>query len=1164
MNENPFDTLLKAHQSQSVDQQFGQIFNQIGQYTSGFAKEYTGSAITPNMATQSSKLGVDTGSAFQQLLQKASSVGKQSVDILKGIGSTALGFVKNSGVDIWQKGLLAAKSIAELETGAVGAQTKIYADASRELGQRQDAVMQAYKSGKMSKEDYIKALGDIGKSLQDLSKDNSKIVDSPKPWERAWAIAETATTALSLGSLGLTDVGGAQLLEKGATKGTQQLVSTELRQAIVDQGANRVEQLLMKVPAARQLITRNLTEIAAKEAGLAGETAWQFVQRNSKQLAVDLLIKRPVFYQANMGQAKSLVHNLVEGKYKGAVTDAAWLAVQMFDGGPLGAAKTIGGYVGSGTKKLAYGKESFIDTLSQRFGSKKADQLARYVINSKDPEVEKVLRVAQDVNLHITNKDVQRAVDNFMSTYSHLSPDALDALTPKQIVQDLKNWRDADEIWNTAVKSGKLPLTAKEAARYTPVRWDASTRSSVADAVKHAGDDKAAMLEAVQKVADSPSAGFGNNANLMQNIESIINKAPDAKTAAKDIQAIDAALATTAKVPKFISKQLAAKGFVIAEPIGGRVQNFIETEDLTKLVSGAIKKPETFDPSAAPAPVISHIAGLFKSLGVAPEESNQYAVRSVSRSVADSLNKTVAASEVGLNVAGKDPAMGGNVILSKLQQYVENKRGIRALDKISAGQSSLVDIRQMTLNEISHALETTKNGRTVPLSTEAAKEIRSAVLRGFREVPLDIRGLAEKSVDQLYQYNPLYRSYARAQSALRYTYNPFFRTQETIETKMLSHAQANNLIWMRTRSELDDAAKVLTENRIFSGGQVGEMSSDQVLGKISANLTKGQKRDLAGLALHMADAQGKDLQTLINDNPEQITDALRQIVQYKNHGALASPLARTMNLVFFPMRYNAKVTAVAAEALAKQPPSVQNAVLHSLFTAKDYLKSPEGIRWQSEHADAISLFSWLTPINSIEATLKLLSGGVNSWGDMGQLGGLPFGVISQILDGQGIIKLNRPYVDPKTGSVFPRNIPESAKARAATALVDLLNSMFTYPGRVMGLPGKNQLLKGLVKNFIATNGSDFSSTIDTENLTELQKQWIKVLSGDTSNEAIDKLYQSPADGQFKGYTLPPYTLPFRPSMDASSKYKTPKVPRTLSKGAKKKRVIPGPNPLSLQ
>ena len=75
----------------------------------------------------------------------------------------------------------------------------------------------------------------------------------------------------------------------------------------------------------------------------------------------------------------------------------------------------------------------------------------------------------------------------------------------------------------------------------------------------------------------------------------------------------------------------------------------------------------------------------------------------------------------------------------------------------------------------------------------------------------------------------------------------------------------------------------------------------------------------------------------------------------------------------------------------------------------------------------------------------------------------------------------------------------------------------------------------------------------TDRLTPLQEKWIEVLKdGGNNQDLIDELYQSPANEQFNGYTLPPLDLPFNPSYDASSKYKAPKMPKTLAKGKKQK------------
>lgn len=1113
-----------------------QLKNKLIKYA-GFVRTATGpiqqNRFNAPIITRASNMDVkaipknDFASKVRNILGQTASVGGQ-------IASATGKFIVNSAVDIASAGYGTLKTAVDVQLQPIqNAQNK---RASDELGAKQDAAIQAYKSGKMSKEDYLKELKAIGEGFAEVTKRNNTIVNGPSPQKRAQDVVETAINVLSLGSVTAGGQIGKQLAKEGARQGTYKVASRELIEKSLNESATLVEKKLLESKAFRSLVTRNIQNVAKREAQvLAGETAWQFTQRNSRKIAIDLLIKRPIFYQSNIGQAKSLYENILEGDYKGALTDAAWLSVQMINGGPIGAISSLGGKVSSKFKKLARGNESFIDNLSARIGNRNRAQIAEYIANN--PKAEETWRIIQESNLRATNGRVSQSVDNFMSTYSYLDEDQLAKLTPEQITKDIQNWYDADQIIKK--NANKFGLDPAEAGRLTPVRWDAATRTSVANAVATAGDNKTLQLEAVEGFANNPSVGFTANENLMENIRKIIQTSDSAEQAAKRIQAIDAAV-NSPRIPKNISKQLSKLGYTVAEPQGGRVVDSLDLEDTRKLVSGAIKNEELFDPSAAPQPTIKSIAGMFERFGVSPEESNKLAYKKVSESVAASLKGTVAGSELGFK-AGDDVARGGEVVLSKLQTYVENKQGVAGLRRLSAGKSAVIDIRQLTLDEIQDALKyKSSTGKLSRISSAQAKEVRQAILKGYSDVPLEMRGLGDKAVDVLYQYNPLHKYYSRIQSALRYTYNPFFRLQELSETKILSKAKANNLIWMKKRSELDDAAKILDEARIFSGHLSGEGANDMVLGRITANMTQGQKRDLAGLALDIAEKQGTDLATLAQQNPEIIDDALRIVVQYPRKGALASPLARTLNLVFFPMRYNAKVTKVAAEALGQQPPAVQKAVLHSLFKFNDWLKSDEGIAWQSKNADVISLFNWITPVNSIKSTLQLLSGNAQSWGDLGQLGGLPFGLISQILDGQGIINLNRPYVDPKTGKVFPDYVPESAKARAATALVDVLNSTFTYPGRTLGLPGKNQMLRGMVQNFIATEGADFQKRIRTEDLTELQKNWVRVLNGDTSEEAIDALYQSPDEGQFRGYTLPPYNLPIKP--------KPPELPKKVRKG----------------
>lgn len=1065
---------------------------------------------------------VQPQSSLPAPIQKIANVGTQLGDIGATIAKKTVGYIGHAAVDIVKQGY--GTALAARDAMSQPILNTMYANQSDILGKKQDQVMNDYKAGRMTKQQYRMALDDLNGGFQEVNRNIQKdILNGPNPVQRATDVAGTAVNLLSLGSLSLAEVGGKQALEAG---------SKEAVSALVDQSATGLEKTMLKFPAFKSLVIRNLEKDATRSAEkLAGETTSQMLVRDSRKIASDLLIKRPIVYQSNIGQAQSMYNNILQGNYKGALTDAAWLGSQMVEGGPLGFIAKNASLAKSGIKKLAVGKGSIIDELSKNIGDGNPAQIARFIQKTgpkvSENDLEKVFRIGTETNLRMSGESVQRAVDNILTHYDQRGIPR-ESISPGMIYQDWKNWQKgadlADQIDKVAYGGeGKVVAGA----------WDQRDRQAILDTLKAAGDGFQDKANALTEMGQRPGVAWGQNHLLLNKLDDVLNNAYRAggdqkaidEAIQKGIQSIDAGAVATERIPKVLLKQMADLGYVPIEPVGGRITPIItDMNETRKLVTGAIKgDKQIFDQANEPMPALEAIAGFFEKAGLSPAEANIEATKRLSESLVANLDELGLGKQMGLKTSqGGDIVGGGQAILSRLQRYVENMKPNSVGNVFVGGKatgSAVNDIRQLTAGEIKEALG---------LATmRDARDVSKSIMSAYMNVPLELRGLGDKVVDTLYRYNPLQKYYSRIQSALRYTYNPFFRTQERVETKLLSHVQASNLVWNKSKDDLNAAAKILDENHIFSSSLSGEAAQDQVLGRITANITQAQKRDLAGLALDLANARGIPLEQMARDHANEIDDALRVVVQYPRHGVLASPLARTLNLVFFPVRYNAKVTLVAAQALAKQPPTIQKAVLHSLFSMKDWLKSDEGIIWQAKHADAIQVLNWLTPINSIEATFNLLHR-PNSIADIGMLGGLPLGVISQVLDSQGIISLNNPYQDPKTGQVIPKYIPESTKARAATALQDLMNSMFTYPGRTLGLPGKTAAIRSIVKDFIDTNGTDFSKQVDTANLTPLQQNMMRVLQGEVNKNSLDALYNSPVPGGFQGPTLPPLSLPMKP------------------------------------
>lgn len=1116
--------------------------------TGGFA------APTPKKVAAPIKIAGNRG--LPGPLQKISDVSTQLIDAAGTVVGKTAKYAANVALDVGRAALGSAKTFVDYQAQPI--QNKLMIERSKQLDQVQDSIILAYKSGKMSKDDYSKALINLSGAYQDVSNETRKVSNGPTPIQRATDVAETAVNILSTGSFQIYRAGGKQAFEAAAI-GTTKALDRNAIKALVDEAATGFEKALFKaVPASRALVERNLMTAAKREAQqLAGESAAQFLARESKRIAIGLLVKRPLFYQTNVGGGKDVYTKIMEGNYPAALRSSAWLAAQMIEGGPLGLFAKGASYLKGKLGTLATGRLSYIDELSKEIGTFNASQGQEYINSARtavskrdftkgffDPEM--TARIAQETNLRATNNDVKRAVENTLSYYDQAGVERSE-LTIKEIFDDLNKWASADAALVAHIKNGKITgYGPEDLEKLAVVRWDSVMKGGLAKAVLAAGDDKTAQLKAIIEMSERPGIGFGANNTLMKRLQNIVKKSNSADEAAKAIKEIETASVASAGVSKSLRDSMSKLGYIIAEPHGGNKIPRVDYQDIRgttrKLVSAATDgNTDIYDPAIAPHPAFETLkAGLSKA-GLSPEAASEVGSRKLSEAVVANLNE--AAMSKNLGIIGGDTVNGGRAVLSRLQEYIEAKPAAFGLGKSAA----VTDIRQLRYHEVAEALGITK---------QQARGVYDAILKGYRDVPMEFRGLGDKIVDTLYTVNPLHKHYSRIQSAMRYTYNPFFRTQERVETTLLGRAQAGNPLWHRPRAVLEDTVKKLEDSRIFSSSFSGQAAEDQVIGRITANITGGQKRSLAGLALDMADARGLTMEQMLSEHSDEIDDALRVVVQYPRKGIIASPLARTVNVMFFPMRYNAKVTGLIASVLAKQPPTVQLAVLHSGFKMKEWLKSDEGIAWQGAHADAIQVFGWLTPINSISYTLNLLSHGVDTPAELGVLGGLPLGFITQILDSQGVIHLNRPYVNPKTGDVLPKYIPKSAEARASVAIIDILGSMFTYPGRTLGLPGKNATLKKIVNDFITTNGSDFEKRLDEDRLTPLQKNWVRVLKGDLSEEAIDNLYNSPAPGQFNGYTLPPLALPVRPKTRTVPKRTGLPSRSSTSRGKKKALPIP--------
>ena len=608
--------------------------------------------------------------------------------------------------------------------------------------------------------------------------------------------------------------------------------------------------------------------------------------------------------------------------------------------------------------------------------------------------------------------------------------------------------------------------------------------------------EKEAAIQIIQDAKDSGVSWAQHDAITQQMIDGI-NTAKGPGSIKSAIKSIDTAKGMKG-IPTKIKKQLAELGYIAGEPklithpfiniaesadsqlrsiIVGETRNGLAKtlglnraaplEDLTAVLGDDVAKVN------GRAPAFGNIGRTLEKLGVGIGTGNQEAYRMVMTNAINAID------EAGVSI-------GGVTALNKLQQYIEGV-GQGGTKKLWTGAIS--DMRQLTRNEIAEALG---------IKRDAAAKIQKAIIAAHIDVPLAIRGLADRAVDYA-QKVPLQRTYQRIQGALRYTYNPFFRTQEFTETKLLSAAATggkstiistfNKLSSKGSENlKLDDVVAKMENARILEATMYGEAASSVALGRVTARMLNAQKKELAAVVDATAAKLGMTIDEVLQNRTQDIIDLIRPIVQYPTAGAINSQMAKFMNLAAFPSRYNVKVTGLALKAIANQTPLVQAAVVRGIWDYSSWLNTDSGLAWQQDYANEIRLFKWLTPIGSLEWTMKQLQGNRSSWGDFGQLGGLPFGVWSQILHDNGTITLQSPYVDPKSGAIYSQKIPDSAKGRMSMAIMDMLGSTFTWPGRTLGLPGKQESLRNFAEKMTGAGRGDFQTVIKSpEDLSPAQR-----------------------------------------------------------------------------
>lgn len=891
---------------------------------------------------------------------------------------------------------------------------------------------------------------------------------------------------------------------------------------------------------------------------------------------------------------------------------ASWLRAASFSGGNVaslmkaeneaniksGIAAHITDDIINTQAKTNISQQSFIDALSTKIGSGKASQMYNELVaraQSGDINSYKAVKVLEETNMKMAGGDSVKAASLIADHYNGLDGGKwLRSATPGQVIDDMVNWASArDAVVQDAIKNG---MSHDEAKRIVVGRANQSDLGLISDIITSADQTMGnamgidgrvdyqlaeniinARLQLFHQAIDryGRTAAWANSHTFVGQVETIIRNNIRTEDMVKEIKGIKSGSTMERGLSDTVKNKLSKQGYIAILPenthtpyiqygettggiksaYAGKTGNEFNNEklglpvrDSEKVTTGARQSATLFEHAVTPIPVLSSVTGFMTRLGLSPEASNEAVQNYFQANFDDAVKKASA------NLSGDLKSMNGKDVLQRLYAHV---RDTNATQRIHA---PVTDLRQMTKNEVKVALG---------VGDAEAKAVMRSISSSMLSVPVAIRGIGDKVQDINMALNPIAAKFSRAQGATRFVWNPFFRWQQTYQTEGLAQLESGgkmvqlpflngvNRILFPTEMKANDATVQLLENRnIFGQGFSGVGSSGDIQGKIGTRIIKSEKVSLAGIVNMQAKKLGLAPEDFVDNNQSMVVDTLRMITT-NNHtqGFLDSPLARTINTVFFPFRYNMKVANLMAGYMGKLSAPTQVAIIGGLMNGSDWLKSDQGIAWQQTHSEAIGLFNWLSPTYPLTYVMKLgqdITDPENATiGDLGQLGGLPFGMISQMLESAGVIDVSAPYINPKTGDVYPKYTPKTAMAGVNLAIQDFVGALFSYPGAIVGLPSKTSILKGAASGLVG--GNDFEKIDQQSALSQDQlhrQQVIKAGAGQTATSPADLSNPTtPVQGQNDVTSAPQKEVTAAPRTKTSS---------TSAKRKKKSEYIPVP------
>lgn len=421
---------------------------------------------------------------------------------------------------------------------------------------------------------------------------------------------------------------------------------------------------------------------------------------------------------------------------------------------------------------------------------------------------------------------------------------------------------------------------------------------------------------------------------------------------------------------------------------------------------------------------------------------------------------------------------------------------------------------------------TKKDLKAIGFSDELASDVlgiskRSLVNWGD---PFTKGGLGEGIANMFRAYFPGYNSYLKTAYHWRFNKNPFFGIQSYIEMEFNAGLYLKSSK-VSLPGKLSAAAKVAEkvpflkklvapQNEMWEKKLVDDMILSKVnrsgiefasnpelmaamkSGSVSSGVSKlGEAADfnrsiqsqnifLRGVGYNMTESAtsfskaiarkyGMDLKDALGnatgkfDNPSVANEIINAVTTvYSNEpGFLTSPLVKTLNIVWFPFRFQAKTAINTARWLSSLNPISRMSVVNSWAHFAEWADTKEGIKYREENSALWhKLIDYTFAYESMGKSLASALEGQLFDGTVGKIGGMPFGQIFDILGDLAII----PERSISTRKALRKDTPKDiiSTATASVIVEDLIYHMMPHLPLQQLTAGNMQSLERPVKDAI--------------------------------------------------------------------------------------------------